>query len=68
MPLSYTAFFARLILLQIVFWKTKELLNFVVFDVLAGPVNSCVIYFLLKRRRKKVAEDEAWERQDAADD
>ena len=37
------------------------LINFLIFNVLAGPANSYILYFLLKRRQKKVAEDEAWE-------
>lgn len=37
------------------------LINFITYNVLAGPANSCIIYFLLKRRQRKVAEDEAWE-------
>jgi hypothetical protein len=37
------------------------LANFIIFNVLSGPANSCILYFLLKRRQRKVAEDEAWE-------
>jgi hypothetical protein len=37
------------------------LINFIIFNVLAGPANSGILYFLLKRRQRKVAEDEAWE-------
>lgn len=36
-------------------------INFVVFNLLAGPANSFILYFVLKRRQKKAAEDEAWE-------
>ncbi len=38
------------------------LINFIVFNVVAGPANSCILYFLLKRRQRKLAEDEAWGR------
>ena len=37
------------------------LINFVTYNVLAGPANSYILYFLLKRRRRKMTEDEAWE-------
>lgn len=36
-------------------------INFITYNVLAGPANSCILYFLLKRRQRKVAENEAWE-------
>ncbi|MFZ0731013.1 MAG: hypothetical protein WAM79_01690 [Candidatus Sulfotelmatobacter sp.] len=36
-------------------------INFITYNVLAGSANSFILYFLLKRRRRKVAEDEAWE-------
>jgi hypothetical protein len=31
------------------------LINFVIFNVLAGPANSCLLYFLLKRRQRRRA-------------
>jgi len=37
------------------------LMNFVTYNVLAGPANSCILYFLLKRRQRKASEDEVWE-------
>jgi hypothetical protein len=36
------------------------LINLATF-ALSGAANSCILYFLLKRREKKLAEDEAWE-------
>jgi uncharacterized membrane protein HdeD (DUF308 family) len=37
------------------------LINFTTYNVLAGPANSIILYYLLRRRQRKVAEDEAWE-------
>lgn len=37
------------------------LINFIFFNLLAGPANSCILYLFLKRRQRRVAEDEAWE-------
>lgn len=34
---------------------------FLIHNVLAASANSCILYFLLKRRQKKHSEDEAWE-------
>lgn len=34
---------------------------FVSCNVLAGSANSVILYLLLRRRQKKLAEDEAWE-------
>jgi hypothetical protein len=46
------------------FWASGPaepiLFNLLVF-VLPGTANSCILYFLLKRHKKKHAEDEAWE-------
>jgi hypothetical protein len=35
--------------------------TFAIHNVLAGSVNSCILYLFLKRWQKKAAEDEAWE-------
>jgi len=47
------------------FWGTgfvgTLLIYFITYYVLAGSVNSFIIYYLLKRRHRKVAEDEAWD-------
>jgi hypothetical protein len=34
---------------------------FLACNVLAASANSCILYFLFKRRQRKLAEDEAWE-------
>jgi hypothetical protein len=34
-------------------------INFITYNVLAGSANSCILYFLLKRRQKKQAEQRA---------
>jgi hypothetical protein len=31
-------------------------------NILSGTANSCILYTVLKRREKKIADDEAWER------
>ena len=34
---------------------------FVAFNILAASANSCILYFFLRRRQRKLAEDAAWE-------
>ena len=34
---------------------------FLACNVLSGSANSCIFYFLLKHRQKKMADDQAWE-------
>lgn len=48
------------------FWGTglqgTFLFYFVACNVLSGGANSYILYALLKRQLKKIADDEAWER------